>query len=300
MAVSCAARAANRGSLLAGGGVVIQIGDIRVHILSDGRFALDGGAMFGVVPRAIWEKTDPPDERNRITLGLNVALIEAAGKRILVDTGVGDKWAEKEARLYRIDHDRSLLGELRAQGLEPGDIDIVINTHLHFDHAGGNTRMEDGRPVPAFPNARYVVQTGEWEDATRPHERNRASYLEENYVPLAERKQLEVVQGAAEVAPGVSVVPVGGHTAYLQMVVVESQEQTLAMPSDLIPTSSHLPLPFIMSYDLFPVGTLEAKRRLLARAVDENWQVLFYHDPRLSVGRVRRDKDKYLLSEVPA
>ncbi len=282
------------------GGVLIQLGDIRVHILSDGRFALDGGAMFGVVPRVIWEKTNPPDPKNRIELGLNVALIEAAGKRILVDTGMGDKWGEKETRIYGLDHSRTLLTDLADLGLRPADIDLVINSHLHFDHAGGNTRLEDGKPVPTFPKARYVVQTGEWEDATRPHERNRASYLEENYVPLAERKQLEVVQGEVEVVPGVRVVPVGGHTAYLQTVVVESQGQTLAIPTDLIPTSSHLPLPFIMAYDLFPVGTLEAKRRLLARAVEESWRILFYHDPRTPVGRVRRDKDKYGLSEVPA
>jgi len=279
---------------------VIQLGDIRVHILSDGYFAVDGGAMFGVVPRVMWERTNPPDSKNRILLGLNVALIEAAGRRILVDTGMGDKWGEKEARIYGLDRSHDLQTGLADLGLGPADIDLVINSHLHFDHAGGNTRLEEGRPVPSFPNARYVVQTGEWEDATRPHERSRASYLEENFIPLAERKQLEVVQGAVELAAGVKVVPVGGHTAYLQMVMLESQGQTLAMPTDLIPTSSHLPLPFIMGYDLFPVGTLEAKRRLLARAAEEGWWLLFYHDPRTPVGRVRRDKDKYVLSEVPA
>lgn len=279
---------------------MIQLGDVRVHILSDGGFALDGGAMFGVVPRVIWERTDPPDERNRIRLGLNLALIEAAGKRILVDTGMGDKWGEKEARIYGLDRSRTLHAGLAALGLEPADIDLVINSHLHFDHAGGNTRLEGGKPVPSFPKARYVVQTGEWEDATRTHERSRASYREENYVPLAEARQLEVVQGEVELVPGVRVVPVGGHTAYLQMVVVESQGQTLAIPSDLLPTSSHLPLPFIMGYDLFPVGTLEAKRRLLARAVEQGWWLLFYHDLRTPLGRVRRDKDRYLLSEVRA
>jgi glyoxylase-like metal-dependent hydrolase (beta-lactamase superfamily II) len=155
---------------------VITMGDVRVHILRDGTFALDGGAMFGVVPRVIWEKTDPPDEKNRVTLALNVALIETAGKRILVDTGMGDKWGEKEVLMYRIDRSRTLLGSLRELGFSPKDIDVVINTHLHFDHAGGNTRRE-GKIVPTFPRARYVVQRGEWEDATHTHERNRASYL---------------------------------------------------------------------------------------------------------------------------
>jgi glyoxylase-like metal-dependent hydrolase (beta-lactamase superfamily II) len=279
---------------------VITLGDIRVHVVSDGTFALDGGAMFGVVPRVVWEKTDPPDAKNRVTLGLNVALIESAGKRVLVDTGIGDKWGEKERGIYRIDRSTNLLTGLAGLGLRPEDIDIVINTHLHFDHAGGNTRTSEGRVVPTFPKARYVVQLGEWEDATRPHERSRASYLEDNYVPLAEARQLQTVQGEVEVAPGVRVVPVGGHTAYHQMMVVEGGGQTLAIPTDLVPTASHLPLPYIMGYDLFPVGTLEAKRRILGRACEEQWRLLFYHDPRVAVAGIRRQKDKYVLGEVQA
>lgn len=277
---------------------MIELGDIRIHVLTDGTFALDGGAMFGVVPRVIWEKAHVPDEKNRITLGLNIALVETAGQRILVDTGVGDKWGEKEKRIYAIDRPITLLDSLAGLGLGPHDIDVVINTHLHFDHAGGNTRFEEGHAVPTFPKARYVVQTGEWEDANRPHERNRASYFEENYVPVAERRQLEVVQGEVTVAPGVKVVPVGGHTAYHQMVVVESEGRSLVIPTDLVPTASHLPLPFIMSYDLYPLGTLEAKRKLLRRVVDQNGWILFYHDPKTSIGSVRCEGDKYVLREV--
>ncbi len=279
---------------------MLSFGTIQVDVLSDGRFALDGGAMFGVVPRVLWERSDPADEQNRVTLALNVALIEAAGKRILVDTGMGDKWGEKEQRLYRLERGAGLLGALAERGIGPQDIDLVINTHLHFDHSGGNTRRVDGRPVPTFPKARYVVQLGEWEDATRPHERSRASYLEENFVPLAEARQLETVQGRVEVVPGVWVVPVGGHTAYHQMVVVESPVRTLVIPSDLVPTASHLPLPFIAGYDLFPLGTLEAKRRLLSRAVEERWSLLFYHDPRVAVGSIRKEKDRYVLEEAQA
>jgi len=278
----------------------LTLGDVRVRILSDGTFALDGGAMFGVVPRALWEKTDPPDDQNRVTLGLNIALVESAGKRILVDTGMGDKWGEKERKIYRLDRSATLLSSLAALGLGPNDVDIVINTHLHFDHAGGNTRLADGKAVATFPKARYVVQLGEWEDATRPHERSRASYLEENFVPLAESRQLEPVQGEVEVAPGVRVVPVGGHTAYHQMVVVEGGGRRLVIPTDLLPTTSHLSLPFIMSYDLFPVGTLEAKRRLLEQAADEKSLILFYHDPRRPLGTVRREKGRYVFGEVDA
>lgn len=279
---------------------MVTLGDIKVHVLSDGAFALDGGAMFGVVPRVVWERTDPADEKNRVTLGLNVALVESGGKRILVDTGMGDKWGEKETRMYRLDRSTTLLGSLRALGLAREDVDVVVNTHLHFDHAGGNTRLVDGKAVPTFPRARYVVQMGEWEDATHPHERSRASYREENFVPLAEARQLDTVQGEVEVAPGVRVVPVGGHTAYHQMVLVQGGGQTLAIPTDLLPTTSHLPLPFVMGYDLFPVGTLEAKRRLLERAAGEGWTLLFYHDPRVSLGRIRREGERYVLDRVTA
>ena len=271
------------------------VGDARVTVLHDGTIALDGGAMFGVVPRVVWEKRDPPDERNRVTLGLNVALIESGGKRVLVDTGMGERWSEKEVRMYRIDRSTTLLGGLRARGLGPEDIDVVVNTHLHFDHAGGNTRVEGGRVVPAFPRARYVVQRGEWDDATHPHERSRASYRADDFVPVAEVGQLDLIDGEAEVAPGVRAVRVGGHTTHHQMVVVESGGETLVVPTDLLPTASHLPLPFVMGYDLFPVATLEAKRKLLDAAVEGGWRILFYHDPRTPVGRVRRDGEAYTL-----
>ena len=271
------------------------VGDASVTVLHDGTIALDGGAMFGVVPRVVWEKRDPPDERNRVTLGLNVALIESGGKRVLVDTGMGERWSEKEVRMYRIDRSTTLLGGLRARGLGPEDIDVVVNTHLHFDHAGGNTRAEGGRVVPAFPRARYIVQRGEWDDATHPHERSRASYRADDFLPVAEAGQLDLIDGEAEVAPGVRAVRVGGHTTHHQMVVVESGGETLVVPTDLLPTASHLPLPFVMGYDLFPVATLEAKRKLLDAAVEGGWRILFYHDPRTPVGRVRRDGEAYTL-----
>ena len=275
------------------------VGEARVTVLHDGTIALDGGAMFGVVPRVVWEKRDPPDDRNRVTLGLNVALVESGGKRVLVDTGMGDRWSEKEVRMYRIDRSTTLLGGLRAHGLGPEDIDVVVNTHLHFDHAGGNTRREGDRVVPTFPRARYVVQRGEWEDARHPHERSRASYREDDLVPVAEAGQLDLIDGEAEVAPGVRAVPVGGHTTHHQMVVVQGGGETLAVPTDLLPTASHLPLPFVMGYDLFPVATLEAKRKLLDAAVEGGWRILFYHDPRTPLGRVKRAGDGYSLEVGP-
>lgn len=279
---------------------MIALGDIKVHVLSDGSFALDGGAMFGVVPRVFWEKSDPPDEQNRVTLGLNCALIESGGKRILADTGLGDKWSEKERRIYRMDRSRTLPARLADLGLGPGDIDIVVNSHLHFDHAGGNTRLDGDTLVPAFPRARYVVQLGEWEDANQPNERNHASYREENFVPLAESRQLDPIQGEVQLAPGVRVVPIGGHTAYHQMLVVEGGGTRLLIPTDVLPTASHLPLAYVTGYDLFPVGTLEAKRRLLEQAAEKGWLLLLYHDPRMPLARVRREKGRYVLDEVTA
>ncbi len=271
---------------------MIELGDVRVHLLNDGRFALDGGAMYGVVPRTLWEKHDPPDEKNRVTLGLNIALIESAGKKVLVDTGMGDKWTEKERAIYRIDRSTTLLDSLRAAGFAPEDVDVVINTHLHFDHSGGNTLLKDGKVVPTFPKARYVVQMGEWEDATHPNERNRASYLEPNFVPIAEARQLETVQGQAEVAPGVHAVPVGGHTAYHQMVIVEGGRQALVIPTDLVPTASHLPLPYIMGYDLYPMDTLAFKRAFVREAVAREYLIFFEHDPDLAAGYIREENGR--------
>jgi glyoxylase-like metal-dependent hydrolase (beta-lactamase superfamily II) len=208
---------------------------------------------------------------------------------------MGERWTEKEVRMYRIDRSTTLLGGLRACGLGPEDIDVVVNTHLHFDHSGGNTRLEGGRLVPTFPRARYVVQRGEWDDATHPHERNRASYRADDFVPVADAGQLDLIDGEAVLAPGVRAVRVGGHTTHHQMVVVESGGETLVVPTDLLPTASHLPLPFVMGYDLFPVATLEAKRKLLESAAEGGWRILFYHDARTPLGRVRRDGEGYTL-----
>lgn len=275
---------------------MIAVGDVRVAVLRDGGFSVDGGALFGVVPRLLWQQSDPPDEGNRVALGLNVLLVETAGRRVLVDTGIGDRWSGREARRYGISRETTLLRSLAERGLRPEDVDLVVHTHLHFDHAGGSTRVVEGTLRPAFPRARYVVQKGEWEDATRPHERSRASYRPDDFVPIAEAGQLDLVDGEAEVAPGVRVVPTGGHTRHHQIVVVDSGEGLL-VPTDLLPTTSHLPLPYVMGYDLYPVDTLEAKRRLLAAAAERGSRILFYHDRRRPLGRVRRQDDGYLLEE---
>ncbi|MBI4345430.1 MAG: MBL fold metallo-hydrolase [Elusimicrobia bacterium] len=272
----------------------LRIGQFTAHLLSDGRFKLDGGAMFGVVPRTLWQRTDPPDAENRVALELGCLLIRTPrGKNVLVDTGLSSKYDAnpKFTRLYAVDRKSTLRDALKGLGLEPSDIHYVINTHLHFDHAGGNTELgADGRPAPQFPQARYVIQKEEWEDAQSPHERNRASYLPENYAPLDDAKALELVTGEYELEPGLKVLKSGGHTRGHQCVMIDSEGQRAIYFGDLIPTMSHVPLPWIMAYDLFPVHTLEAKRGLLARALKEDWTLLFQHDPRQRAGKlVERD-----------
>jgi len=233
--------------------------------------------MFSVVPKALWEKRIPADSRNRIRLGLTCLLIQTGRQNILVETGIGDKFDAKFNEIYGVDRTRTLPGELQKLHLKPEDIDIVINTHLHFDHCGWNLRREDGNLVPTFPRARYFVQRGEWEDAHHPTERNRASYLEHFF--SAAEPQTELLDGDGEIVPGVRVEVGAGHTRFMQCVRVESEGDTAYYPSDLVPTNSHLAYPWMTSFDLYPLETLANKKRLLPELADANALVVFTHDP---------------------
>jgi glyoxylase-like metal-dependent hydrolase (beta-lactamase superfamily II) len=255
----------------------MKLGELEFHILTDGTFRLDGGAMFGVIPRTMWERVAPPDERNRITLSMNSLLIRTAGKRILVETGAGDKWDEKRRQIYAF-AGRRLPKQLAAHGIEPEQIDIVVNTHLHFDHCGWNTRVVDGKVVPTFPNARYVVQRGELEHAKRPTERDRASYLPDNFEPVAAAGQWELVEGDREIAPGVELLRAPGHTADMMCVRLSGGGQSAVLLADLVPTTAHLPLPWIMGFDLYPLTTLENKKKWLPELVQRGSVALFAHD----------------------
>jgi glyoxylase-like metal-dependent hydrolase (beta-lactamase superfamily II) len=270
--------------------------------VTDGRFRLDGGAMFGVVPKVLWEKCCAADDLNRIPLSITCLLIRAKGKNILVDTGLGSKEDDKFQRMFAVERRATLLDSLKRLGLGPEDIQMVINTHLHFDHAGGNTiKDENGTIVPAFPKARYFIQHGEFEDAARANERTKASYRRDNFTPIAHVNQWEFLCGDTELFPGVTAVVTAGHTRCHQGVRIESEGQTAFFLGDLIPTVSHLPLPYIMGYDLYPIQTLETKRWILDRAFEEKWLLLFEHDPLIQAGHVRRDGDgKYFLHEVKA
>lgn len=268
------------------------LGDMEVRFVSGGTFRLDGGAMFGVVPRPLWEKKSPPDERNRIRLNANSLLVRAAGKTILIETGNGTKWNDKLRDIYAIEQGDPLIVSLHANGFAPEDINLVINTHLHFDHAGGNTRMADGRAVPAFPNAEYVVQRAEIEHASHPSERDRASYFPENFVPITEAKQWRAFDGNVEVFPGISVERIPGHNADIQAVKLTGGGKTIVFVADLMPTRHHVPLAWIMAYDLYPMQTLETKRRWLRNIVSNAWIVVFGHDPDIPAATLQERDDK--------
>ncbi len=270
------------------------MGDFELYSLSDGFFGLDGGAMFGVVPRPLWEKTNPPDDRNRIRLALRPLLILAGPNRVLVDTGIGDKWDSKGRDIYRIEKTDTLDASLARLKLTPDDITHVVLTHLHFDHAGGATRLDPAQnPVPSFPNARYLVQRTEWEDATRPNRRSRAAYLPENFLPLEQAGLLELVNGTTEFLPGIELLHVGGHTRGLQLVRVVSAGATAVFWSDLIPTASHVATPYVMGYDFYPLVTMENKERLVSEAGARHWLCFLEHDPQAVAGYLVQAGDRF-------
>jgi glyoxylase-like metal-dependent hydrolase (beta-lactamase superfamily II) len=266
--------------------------DFRIRTVDAGRLRLDGGAMFGVVPKPLWSKRAPADERNRITLAMRCLLVEGDGFRLLVDTGLGNKEDEKFHRIYAIENagdPTRLEVSLRRAEVEPTDITHVLNTHLHFDHAGGNTMRTEGGAVRAsFPNARYLIRRGEWEFAHLDNERVRASYLGPNFDPLLTEERVDFLAADGAVLPGIEVVRAAGHTPYHQCVLIETAGGTFCYLADLVPTVAHLPLPWIMGYDVEPLTTLETKRELLGRAGAAGWGLIFEHDPRTAWGRAAR------------
>jgi glyoxylase-like metal-dependent hydrolase (beta-lactamase superfamily II) len=259
----------------------MQFGDFRLEIVPDTEFRLDGGAMFGVVPRTLWSRVCPPDDQNRIRMNMNCVFLETNSERILIESGIGEKWSDRHKEMYGITRERSLPESLRAiAGVAAEDISIVINTHLHFDHAGGNTSVNDEAKVnPAFPNARYFVSQDELEHAEHPSERDRASYFPENWRPLIDSGQLETKEAEYEVVPGLRMETYPGHNRSMQCWRLQSDGQTMFGFADLVPMRAHVAYPWIMGYDLFPTETLETKKKLLPQAAREGWACLFYHDP---------------------
>jgi glyoxylase-like metal-dependent hydrolase (beta-lactamase superfamily II) len=277
----------------------MKFGELEFHILTDGTFRLDGGAMFGVIPKPMWERVAPADERNRITLAMNSLLIRAGGKIILVETGAGDKWDAKRRDIYAFEGKR-LLEQLAEHGVRPEDVDIVVNTHLHFDHCGWNTRVVDGKVVLTFPNARYVVHRGQLDHARHPTERDQASYFAENFEPIAaaDRWDLASSQLDFNVVPGIDLMATTGHTTDMMCVRLSGGGQTAVFLADLVPTSAHLGWPWIMGFDLYPMMTLDAKKKWLPEIAREGWLAFFGHDAKMPAARLQQEGGKITAEAV--
>ncbi len=272
------------------------LGDLELTILSDGEYFLDGGTFFGVIPKIMWQRRWVPDELNRLRAGLNSVLIRGGKKTVLIETGIGNKLNEKMQKIYG--HEEKLLKSFEAAGVAPEEIDVVINTHLHFDHCGWNTIYKNGKPVPTFPNAQYYVQEGEWRHGQLQTERDRISYISDNYNPLINSGRMTLLRGDQELLPGISVRIYPGHTQYMQSVIIESNGKKACYISDLIPTSQHLDLAWGMAFDLYPLDTLNSRKKFYAEAIPEEWLVIFTHDPKTPWGYVRHSEGKYSLQPL--
>jgi glyoxylase-like metal-dependent hydrolase (beta-lactamase superfamily II) len=265
----------------------MQIGDYKLTAINSGYFKLDGGAMFGIIPKPLWEKTNPPDTLNRIKLTTRTLLLQKKGRNILIDTGMGDKWDDKSKTIYDIDQTKaSIESELLKINLVPEDITDVILTHLHFDHTGGSTKIENGRLVPTFPSAKYYVQKQNLDWAMNSTERDKGSYIKDNFVPLVELGILDLIDGNRKFDKNIEFIVVNGHTFGQQLIKISDNEHTLLYCCDMIPTMSHIPLSYIMGYDLQPLVTLSEKKNLLQKAAEENWILFFEHDPDITSATV--------------
>jgi glyoxylase-like metal-dependent hydrolase (beta-lactamase superfamily II) len=269
----------------------VRLGEYQVHEVMDGTFAIDGGAMFGVVPRALWARTNPPDSENRILLAARSLLLQGHGRTILVDAGIGEKWNDSKRALLAIDHGR---GEIRrsltALGVDPCQVTDILLTHLHFDHAGALTRRERGDLVLTFPNARVHVQRAQWEWAQSPSEKDRASFCPEDWALVAQRGLLTLHEGDAELFPGIEVRVGHGHSVGHQQIVIHGDERALVFAGDVLPTATHLRAPYIMAFDLFPLATIDEKLGLLTEVHARQWILVFDHEPSFAACRIQRDE----------
>lgn len=267
----------------------MQIGDYKLTVINSGYFKLDGGAMFGIIPRPLWEKTNPPDNLNRIKLTTRNLLLQGNGRNILIDTGMGNKWDEKSRSIYDIDQEAvSIQSELLKIGLMPEDITDIVLTHLHFDHTGGSTKIENGELVPTFPSAKYYVQKQNLDWAMNSTEKDRGSYIRDNFIPLVEPRVLDLIHGNTKFDKNIEFIVVNGHTFGQQIIKISDTSNTLLYCGDMIPTASHIPLPYIMGYDLQPLVTLSEKKDLLHKAAEEKWMLFFEHDPETTMATVTK------------
>ncbi len=275
----------------------MKIGNYRIETIISSRFRLDGGAMFGVVPKVLWEKQNPSDESNRIEMLTRNLLIIGEGKVILIDTGNGEKWDERGKKIYAMAETDGLKKGLAQYGIKPEDVTHVINTHLHFDHCGGNTYHEDGQLKIRFPNARHIVHSRHLEWARNPSPRDRASFFPENWEPLIQQGQIQTIDDDREILPGIFLHIVSGHTPYQILPRISDGETTLLFCGDLIPLASQTRIPWVMGYDLNPITTVQEKQNLLQTIADEKWWLSYEHDPEIAFSQVAKTEKGYLAVE---
>jgi glyoxylase-like metal-dependent hydrolase (beta-lactamase superfamily II) len=275
----------------------MTLGDFELSIFSDGTYRLDGGAFFGVIPKIMWSRKVEADEKNYVQSGLNSLLIRTGKQTVLVETGMGNKLSERMVKFYG--QPAKLLANLADAGVAPEDIDIVINTHLHFDHCGWNTiRDKDGKIVSTFPRAKYYAPEGEWQYARRPSERDSISYIPDNYDPLVASGQMTLLKGGEEIVPGISVQTFPGHTAHMQGVIVTSVGRTACYISDLIPTTAHIDLTWGMGFDLYPLQTIESKKQYYAKSIAEKWLTIFTHDAKTPWAFAEKDESGKMVARA--
>ncbi len=274
----------------------LTLGDFELIAVSDGTYRLDGGAFFGVVPKVMWEKKVKADAENYVPVGLNSVVVRTGQHTVLIETGIGNKLPERLIKIFG--QPAKLLDNLNAAGVSPEDIDIVINSHLHFDHCGWNTMLRDDKIVPTFPKAKYYAPEGEWQHGRLQLERDAISYMSENYDPLIKTGRMELLQGDQEIVPGISVRVFPGHTLHMQAVIIESGSQTACYISDLIPTSAHIDLTWVMAFDLLPLRTIESRKRYYAQSIPEKWLTMFTHDPNTPWAYVEKDERGKMLARA--
>lgn len=275
----------------------MRIGKYKLSIIESGFFGLDGGAMFGIIPKVLWQKTNPPNEFNRIKMSTRHLLLESDSKKIIIDTGMGNKWDDKMKAIYAVDEKFSMNSALAQERLKPEDFTDVILTHLHFDHTGGSTISVNDKLEPAFPNAKYHVQKQNYDWAINPSDRDKGSYIKENYQPLFEEGVLNFIVGNGQFDDEIEFIVINGHTFGQQMVKISDGNNTFLFCADLIPTFAHIPLPYIMGYDLQPLVTLEEKKKYLKIALEENWKLFFGHDPEIAFATIKKIDKGYTVDK---
>lgn len=276
----------------------MKIGKYELYPIETCKFALDGGAMFGIIPKPLWQNTNPPDELNRVELNARCLLLKSNSKKILIDTGIGYYWDEKFNRIYNVDYSEfELLKSLNAIGIKPDEITDVIFTHLHFDHAGGSTKLEDGKWIPAFPNAKYFVQKKHFEWAINPSERDRGSFISNRFLPLYELGILHFLNGEEFFDDEIQLLISNGHTFSQQLIKISDSSTTLLFCGDLFPFTSHIPMPYITGYDLQPLITLKEKKEVLNQAFEQNWILFFEHDPFTLAATITKNEKGFLVKE---